>query len=75
MCLNIVISHTVFRQFFVLCAGTPIIAIRVDGDASTGCEDARYLDVFRIHQADKVFHDDVYTILMEVSMIAEAEEV
>ena len=33
------------------------------------------LQIFGVHQLDQVFHDDVDTIFMEVTMVTEAEEV
>ena len=38
-------------------------------------EDALHLNVARIHEPDKVLHDYVDTILMEIAVIAEREEV
>ena len=63
------------RQLLIFCAWTTIVAIGVDAYSSTRCEDTCYLNVFGIHQFDQVFHDDVYTILMEGSVAAEAEQV
>ena len=40
-----------------------------------GVNFAEYFDVFRIHQGDEVFHDDVDAVFMEVAVVAEAEEI
>ena len=47
----------------------------MNGDAAARCEFAEYFDVFRIHQGDEVFHDDVDAVFMEVAVVAEAEEI
>ena len=46
-----------------------------DGDATTGIEQAYDLQILGIHQLDQILHDDVDTILVEVTVITEAEEV
>ena len=48
---------------------------RLDGDASSGIEQADDLQILGIHQLDQVLHDDVDTILMEIAVVAEAEQV
>lgn len=62
-------------QLFILRAGTTMVGIWVDADAATGCEDTGYLDVSGVHQLYQIFHDDVHTILMKGTVVAEAEEV
>ena len=64
-----------FCQSFVLRSRSSVVAVRIDADAAPWGENACYFDVFRIHQADEVFHDDVYTILMEGAVAAETEQV
>ena len=59
----------------VLGAGTAVVGVRVDGDAATWGEEAGNLDVFGIHQFDEVLHDDVYAVLVEVSVVSEAEKI
>ena len=68
-------GETLLGKALVLRAGTAIVGVRVDADAATGSEQAGDLDVLRVHKADKILHDDVDTILVEVSVITEAEEV
>ena len=63
------------RNIFPSCAGLAVVAVRVDGDAAAGRELAPHLDVLRIHERDQVFHDDVHAVLVEVAMVAEAEQV
>ena len=56
-------------------AGTSVIGIRINGDASARGEDTRHLNILRVHQMNEVFHYDVHAILVESTMIAEAEQV
>jgi hypothetical protein len=60
---------------FVFGARTAIIGIGIDGDTSTWKEDACYFDILGIHQADKVLHDDVDTVLVKGTMVAETKKV
>lgn len=52
-----------------------IVGKRIDGDAATWCEDAEDLDIARIHHSDEIFHDDIYTIFVKVTVVAETEQV
>ena len=62
-------------KLLVFCSRTTVVGVWIDADTATWGEDARHLYIFRIHEADKVFHNDIDTILMEVAMIAEREEI
>ena len=62
-------------QLGIFGAGTAVVGVGIDGDAATGREETDDLDVFGFHQADKVFHDDVDTVLMEITVVAKGEEV
>ena len=62
-------------KLLVFCAWTTIVSVWIDADTTTWGEDTRHLYIFRIHEADKVFHDDIDAILMEVAMITEREEI
>ena len=53
----------------------PVVGIGPYADAAARREDARHLDVFRLHQCDEVFHDDVDTVFVEIAVIAETEEI
>ena len=74
-CLHPVVLEPVLGQLLVLGAGTAVVGVGVDGDAAAGGEDTCDLDVFGGHEAYEVFHDDVDAVLMEVAVVAEAEEV
>ena len=54
-----------------LCAGTAIIGIGEDRDTTTGSKETRNLYILRIHQLNKILHNSVNTILVEVTMTAE----
>ena len=69
------ITHTVLRQLFVLGVWATVVTIRIDGDTSARSKDPCYFDVFRIHQLNQVFHDDVYAVLMKITVITEAEKI
>ena len=59
----------------VLMFGVAIVGERLDGDTPTGIEQADDFQIFGIHQLDQILHDDVHAVLVEVAMVAEAEEV
>ena len=59
------IHQPMFRHLFELRSRTTVIGIRIDRDASTRSKDSRDFDIFGVHQFNKVFHDDIDTILME----------
>ena len=62
-------------KLLVFCAWTTVVGVWIDADTATWGEDTCHLYIFRIHEADKVFHNDIDTILMEVAMITEREEI
>lgn len=68
-------SETLLCEFFEFCTWTAVIGIREYGDSTTRSEKTCYFNVFRVHQFDKVFHDFVYAILVEVSVISETEKI
>ena len=57
------------RTFF------PIIRKRVNGQAAPGQEFPPYLDIFRIQQANQVFHYNIHAVFMKIPMIAETEQI
>ena len=62
-------------HLLVLGAWTAIVGVRVDADAAARCEDTCDLDVARVHETDEVLYYLVYAVLVEIAVIAEAEEV
>ena len=72
---HVVVHHSVLRHLFILGSRTSVVGIWIDADATTRGKNAGDFDVFRIHQTDEVLHNLVDAILMEVSVVAETEEV
>ena len=62
-------------QLFVLRTGATIVAEGKDANPSSGGKVPEDLDVARVHQLDQILHDDIHTVLVEGTVIAEAEEV
>ena len=62
-------------KLFPLCSGNAVVTVGVNGYPAPGQELSPYLDVFRLHQLYQVFHYDVYTVLMKVAVIPEAEQI
>lgn len=48
---------------------------RMDGNPSTGHEDTAHLYISGSHEFNKVIEDNVDTVLMKITVIAEAEQV
>ena len=63
------------RHLLVLGAGLAVVGVGVDADAAAWCEEADDLDVLGLHQLDEILHDGVHAVLVEVAVVAEAEEV
>ena len=68
-------QEPVLGHLLVLGTGTAIVGIRVYTYASAGREETDYLNVLRIHETYEVLHDGVDAVLVEVAVVAEAEEV
>ena len=73
--LEVVLLEAVFGQLFVFRSGTALVGIGIDADAASGGEESGHFDVFGVHEADEVLHDDVDAVLVEVTVVAEAEEI
>lgn len=69
------IEETMLGKFLVLCARASIVGKGIDADSTTWSEKSYYLDVFRIHKFDKIFHNYIYAILMKVTVISETEKI
>ena len=68
-------EHTLLSHFFILRPGLTIVGVWIDADTTSGSEQAHDLNVLRIHKPHQVFHDDVHTILVEIAIVAEREEI
>ena len=55
--------------------GVAIVGKRHYRYATAGVENTCHLKIPGIHELDQVFHDDVHAVLMEVALVAEAEEI
>ena len=71
--LHVVEMKALFCRLFPLCTRLAIVCVWIDGQTTARRKLAPYLDVLRIHQLDKVLHDDVDTIFVEIPMITEAK--
>ena len=40
-----------------------------------GVKNARHLNIFRIHQLNQIFHDDIHAIFMKIAMITETKQI
>ena len=65
---EVVMLHAVFRQSLIFRPRTSVIGVRPDADSSTWGEDACDLNVFGVHEANEVLHDDIYTVFVEITM-------
>lgn len=68
-------AEAIKSELFVLCSRLAVVGIRMDCNASAWSEDPCDFDITRIHKADQIFHDDIHTILVEITMIPETEKV
>ena len=68
-------SEAPLRELFPFRAGAAVVRVREDGDAAARGEEARDLDVLRVHQLDEVLHDGVHDVLVEIAVAAEAEQI
>ena len=59
----------------MLMLSVAIVGKRLDRDAATGIKQPNDLQILGIHQPHQVLHDDVDAVLVEVTVIAEAEEI
>ena len=71
--LHVVEMKALFCRLFPLCTRLAVVCVWIDGQTTAWCKLAPYLDVFRIHQLDEVFHDDIDAVLVKVPVIAEAK--
>ena len=72
---HIMIHKAVLGQLGILCSLTTIVGVGVDADAAAGREYTRHLDIFRVHEADEVFHYLVHAVFMKVAVVSETEKI
>ena len=68
-------QQSVLRHLLILSAWPAIVGVWVDTDAASGCKQTYNLYILWIHQLNKILHYLVHAVLVEITMIAEAEEV
>lgn len=73
--LHIVEMKALFGSLFPLCTRLTVVCVWIDGQTTARRKLAPYLDVLRIHQLDKVLHNRIYTILMEVTVVTETKKI
>ena len=71
--LHVVEMKSLFCRLFPLGTRLAIVCVWIDRQTTARRKLAPYLDVLRIHQLHKVFHDDVDAVLVKVPMIAETK--
>ena len=67
------LQHALLFEGLVILIG--VVGKGIDADAAAGEEVAGHLQVLGIHEAHEVLHDNVDTVLMEIAVVAEREEV
>ena len=73
--VKVMVSKSFPRDLFPFSTGFTIITVRIDGDAAARKKFTPDLDIAGFHQLYQVIHDDVDTIFVEITMIAEAEQI
>lgn len=71
--LHVVEMKALFCSLFPLCTRLAVVCVWIDGQTTARRKLAPYLDVLRIHQLHKVFHNDVDTVLVKVPVITETK--
>ena len=71
----LVVDKALRGHGFEFGARLSVVGKRIDGNTATRRENACYFDVFRLHQGDEVFHNNIDTIFVKCAMIAKAEQV
>ena len=71
--LQVVEMKALFCRLFPLCTRLAVVCVWIDGQTTAWRKLAPYLDVLWIHQLDKVFHDDIDAIFMEIPMVTETK--
>ena len=71
--LHVVEMKALFCRLFPLCTRLAVVCVWIDGQTTARRKLAPYLDVLRIHQLDKVFHDDINAVLVKIPVIAETK--
>lgn len=73
--VSLVRGEALLCEGLVLGAGAAVVGVRVDGDAAARGEEACDLYVLGIHQLDEILHYLVDAILVEIPVVAKAEQI
>ena len=73
--VHIVLIQPVFRKGCPFGTLSAIVAVWVNRDPSARGKFSPYLDILGIHQLNEILHNDVHAVLMEVTVISEAEKI
>ena len=68
-------QETEAGEVFPLGIRRAVVAVRVDGESAAGEEFAPYFDIAWMKKLDEVIHDDIHAVLMEITVITEAEKI
>ena len=71
----LVVHEALFGQTLILRAGLTIVGVGPNTDTPARRKQSRHLDILGIHETDEVFHDDVYTVFMKVTVVAKAKQI
>jgi len=69
------VHQTMLSHRFELRAGLTPVAVRIDRNAAARGEFAPNLDITRRHQLDQIIHNNIDAVLVEITVIPEAEQV
>ncbi|MNR55322.1 hypothetical protein D3C85_1756630 [compost metagenome] len=69
------IDQPVLSHRFIFGSRAPPVAVRINGNAAARGELAPDFNIAGLHQGDQIIHNNVYTVLMEIPMVPEAEQI
>ena len=69
--IHVMVGESVPRNLLPRSTRFAVIAVGINGDTAARKKTSPDFDVFGIHEPDQIFHDDVYAVFMEVTVIAE----
>ena len=69
------VEQAMLRHFFILRTRFSVVVVRIDRDTATWCEFPPHFEIARFHQFHEIFPDDVDAVLVEVTVVSEAEQI
>ena len=73
--IEVMMCKSVPCESFPLCAGNAVIAVGINRYTAAREKFSPDLDIFRLHKPDEILHYDVHAVLVEIAVIAEAEQI